>query len=78
MTKALASKKAIPSRPWFSNTMRRLPAGHAVTKVLKVPRNWADGEKLWMDDLLDANMLFPDRARAGQCGVPSLIMCAWS
>src|SRR5437899_1903014 len=71
MTKALASKKAIPSRPWFSNTMRRLPAGRAITKVLKVPESWADGEKLWMDGLFDANMLFPDRAssRTARCAV---------
>src|SRR5947199_10564188 len=71
MTKALASKKAIPSRPWFSNTMRRLPAGRAITKVLKVPESWADGEKLWMDGLFDANMLFPDRAssRRARCAV---------
>ncbi len=51
--------------------MRRLPAGRAITKVLKVPESWADGEKLWMDGLFDANMLFPDRAssRTARCAV---------
>jgi putative nucleotidyltransferase with HDIG domain len=54
--------------------MRRLPAGRAITKVLKVPKvpeSWAGGEKLWMDGLFDANMLFPDRAssRTARCAV---------
>ena len=33
MMKAVASKKAMPSKPWFSSTLRRLPAGTAVTAV---------------------------------------------
>ena len=35
------------------------------------PKSSADGEKLWMDDSFDANMLFPNRAsgRTARCAV---------
>jgi hypothetical protein len=47
MIEAVVSKKAIPSRPWFANTMPRLPAGSAVAAVIVLPRSYVmDGEKL--------------------------------
>jgi hypothetical protein len=52
MSNALASKKAIPSRPWFSNTIRRLPAGRAVTAVLELPQILGERREALTDDRL--------------------------
>src|SRR5215467_6255161 len=74
MTKALASKKAIPSRPWFS-TMRRLRASNAVTAVLELPQLGVNGEKALDDDsVLTLTRYFLTGQGSTHFHVPSLIM----